>query len=195
MLPSALISWHPDMKLYKLAWIPTSWRRNPVGWYAAATGITLFYLFVPIPVLFQSLYGAMLGLVALSLHFMKLALFAQGSTAVGERVHTLLVRSLLLLLLAFMLWNVDNVFCPYLRDIRNDERMPSLLKPLFQLHAWWHIGTMLSGVHSLAATMLYWCETRKLPCHLRYHFMGIFPWISLTASTRSAKKNAKKRVS
>ncbi|KAJ1799016.1 hypothetical protein LPJ59_002116 [Coemansia sp. RSA 2399] len=42
---------------------------------------------------------------------------------------------------AFVLWNIDNIFCGSLRDARN--ALPPLFSPLFQLHAYWHIGTAL----------------------------------------------------
>ncbi|KAJ1965024.1 alkaline ceramidase ydc1 [Dipsacomyces acuminosporus] len=51
--------------------------------------------------------------------------------------------------LAFVLWNVDNIFCSDLRAIRNS--VPPVLAPFFQLHAYWHIGTAI-GCY---ATILY----------------------------------------
>ncbi|KAJ2851848.1 Alkaline ceramidase 3 [Coemansia brasiliensis] len=42
---------------------------------------------------------------------------------------------------AFVLWNIDNIFCNQLRALRTV--LPAPLSPLLQLHAYWHIGTAL----------------------------------------------------
>ncbi|KAI8322247.1 alkaline ceramidase 3 [Martensiomyces pterosporus] len=49
--------------------------------------------------------------------------------------------------MAFVLWNVDNVFCANLRAIRNS--LPPFLAPFFQLHAYWHIGTAIGCYASI----------------------------------------------
>lgn len=38
----------------------------------------------------------------------------------------------------FIVWNIDNFFCSSLRGLR-ESNMPSGLKPLTQLHGWWHV--------------------------------------------------------
>ncbi|KAJ1727839.1 hypothetical protein LPJ61_004367, partial [Coemansia biformis] len=43
--------------------------------------------------------------------------------------------------LAFVLWNIDNIFCAELRAMR--AMLPAALAPFLQLHAHWHIGTAL----------------------------------------------------
>ena len=40
-------------------------------------------------------------------------------------------------LTGFLLWNVDNLFCPSVRSVRS--RLPPPLRPLSQLHGWWHL--------------------------------------------------------
>ena len=40
-------------------------------------------------------------------------------------------------LLGFFLWNVDNIFCPTVKRVRY-EVAPAPLRPLTQLHGWWH---------------------------------------------------------
>ncbi|KAJ2774844.1 alkaline ceramidase ydc1 [Coemansia nantahalensis] len=48
---------------------------------------------------------------------------------------------------AFVLWNIDNIFCSQLRAVR--AVVPAVLAPLFQLHAHWHIGTALGCYASI----------------------------------------------
>eukprot|EP00794_Sanderia_malayensis_P011350 gene11350-12534_t len=64
----------------------------------------------------------------------------------------LLVISVSSYLFGFVLWNIDNNFCPHMRHAR--EALPSFVKPITQLHAWWHTfagaGTYVSilyGTH------------------------------------------------
>mmetsp|Transcript_8204 Transcript_8204/g.15223 ORF Transcript_8204/g.15223 Transcript_8204/m.15223 type:complete len:286 (-) Transcript_8204:248-1105(-) len=40
---------------------------------------------------------------------------------------------------AYVLWNIDNVFCSYIRRARKTAGWP--VEHLSQLHAWWHVGT------------------------------------------------------
>lgn len=44
-------------------------------------------------------------------------------------------------LFGFFLWNIDNIFCQNLTDLRIDFLAPKLglVGPLTQLHGWWHI--------------------------------------------------------
>ena len=48
----------------------------------------------------------------------------------------LLLFGLAMYLLGFILWNVDNHFCPQIENIRASVH-PGL-RPLTQLHGWWH---------------------------------------------------------
>ena len=58
--------------------------------------------------------------------------------------------SAVLLAGSFLAWNIDNFYCVQLRRMR--LAVGPFLAPLFQLHAWWHIGTGISG--ALLATFL-----------------------------------------
>ncbi|KAJ2709758.1 alkaline ceramidase ydc1, partial [Coemansia spiralis] len=49
--------------------------------------------------------------------------------------------------MAFVLWNIDNIFCAELRALR--AVVPAVLAPLLQLHAHWHIGTALGCYASI----------------------------------------------
>ena len=47
--------------------------------------------------------------------------------------------NLMLFLLGFALWNIDNIFCDQLAALR--ERVGVVVAPLLQLHGWWHVLT------------------------------------------------------
>ena len=49
----------------------------------------------------------------------------------------LFTAGLLLYGTAFLLWNIDNEFCPVLERVR--AASPGPLRPLTQLHGWWHV--------------------------------------------------------
>uniref|UniRef100_F6WLB3 Alkaline ceramidase n=1 Tax=Ornithorhynchus anatinus TaxID=9258 RepID=F6WLB3_ORNAN len=82
--------------------------------------------------------------------------------------------SLGIFLLGFLLWNIDNIFCEFLRTLR--ASMPPVVGAVTQLHAWWHILTGLgSYLH-----ILFSLYTRTL--YLRYRpkvkfILGIWPVI------------------
>lgn len=39
--------------------------------------------------------------------------------------------------LAFILWNIDNIFCSNIAGFRS--LLPTVLTPFLQLHGWWHL--------------------------------------------------------
>jgi len=88
------------------------------------------YLIVPNPLVFQTLYG--LCVVAMILQALR-TLQLQHS----YQVVSLYVASVLFYLAGFILWNLDNQQCPTLVYLRS--HLPQPLRPLLQLHAWWHV--------------------------------------------------------
>ena len=173
-----LCRWHPDVNLKLVQWIPKGFRSTPFVYYAFSTVITLLYLNFPSCTLFfQVSYGAMILLLSLSLHF-----YAQQIPS-GTMVKVLLQRSAIFIISAFILWNMDNLMCDKLRRLRTDF-LPTFLGPMFQFHAWWHVLSMISGVHSLVAVLMAWCKTNPerlskemVLWKLDTHFNGILPWI------------------
>lgn len=188
---SSSCRWHPSVGLRWLDCVPSWYRRSPLGHYAVAILITAIYVISPTPILFQICYGVMTLLVAVTLHLYANHLEAQHGPSIST-VRRLLKRAAVFLIVAFAIWNVDNVWCDQLRSWRN-ERLPALLRPLLQLHAWWHVLTMISGTHSLVAVVVAWCRTDgrrvKLRWQMRAHCGGILPWIhfDLTASGEKSR--------
>lgn len=161
-----------------VSWIPKWIRSTPIPYYTFSIIITTLYFYNPACTLFfQVSYGAMILLMALSLHF-----YARQIPS-GASVKVLLERATIFILFAFAVWNVDNLMCEKLRRLRTGY-LPSFLGPLLQFHAWWHVLTMISGTHSLVAVTMAWCKTNpeKLKrvgvlWNLQAHFNGILPWI------------------
>ena len=84
---------------------------------------------------------------------------------------------------AFALWNVDNVWCDRLRTLR--DKIP-LIGPMMQMHAWWHLLTMISGTHTIVAVITAWCkenygkdEDDGVRWQMKSICNGIIPWISI----------------
>lgn len=170
-------------------WIPKWIRSTPFVYYSFSILITTLYVFNPAATLFfQVSYGAMIVLMALSLHF-----YAKQIPS-GASVKKLLQRAAIFILSAFAIWNVDNLLCAQLRKLRNDH-LPIFLGPLLQFHAWWHVLTMISGTHSLVAVTMAWCKMNQKKMEkvgvlwkLDAHFNGILPWIHFKFINSKPKK-------
>jgi len=89
--------------------------------------ITLVYLTVVNPLIFQWAYGILVATLVVR-------------TSMACRKHEgskkLLIISLVSYAVGFILWNIDNNFCPYVRDFRSSLLPP--VRPFAQLHAVWH---------------------------------------------------------
>lgn len=153
-------------------------------------------MYVCIPsctVFFQICYGAMILLMAVSLHLYACQLEQQFTKPGARSVRKLLDRAAIFMLAAFGLWNVDNIWCDRLRSLRH--RLPFFLGPFLQLHAWWHILTMISGVHSICAVLVAWCkcnaEKHSITWQLYATCNGMIPWIKMTHNSLSNPKKSK----
>ncbi|KAJ2227846.1 hypothetical protein IWW45_006848 [Coemansia sp. RSA 485] len=144
--------------------------------FAYSAIVTLVYLQIRKPVFHQVAYAleVFLILIRSTMHQMEMRksnwrayqdmqrLFWMGVCAFGG---------------AFMLWNIDNIFCTGLRTIRN--ALPAVVGPFFQLHAYWHIGTALGCYLSIVYQQ--YLRLVKLGTvdeyRLRWLAMGIIPYL------------------
>ncbi|XP_077988131.1 alkaline ceramidase 3-like [Glandiceps talaboti] len=102
-----------------------------------ATIVTIAYLHIKDPVFHQWAYGILAGFLTLSgFYFM---VYKGGSKPLA-------LTAGITYLAGFILWNIDNIYCDKLRYLRGN--MISPLRPMTQLHGWWHvlagIGTFMS---------------------------------------------------
>ena len=87
-------------------------------------------------------------------------------------------------LLGFLLWNLDNNFCPSLRLFRSKFEAP--LAPLSQLHGWWHL---LAGYSTYVQILgLIYQRQRYLKKNCSYGLS----WMGLVVKTTNDEKIAKK---
>jgi len=110
--------------------------------------ITLVYLTIVNPLIFQWAYGILVTVLVIG-------------AFVACRKHRgswkLLTVSLVSYGIGFIIWNIDNNFCSYVREARN--QLPPLLRPFLQLHAIWH---------TLAAIGSYYHILFSIDLRLRY---------------------------
>ena len=96
----------------------------------------------------------------------------------------LMLRSLATYGFGFAVWNVDNLFCGDVRAVRN--ALPAVIRPLTQLHAWWH-AAQLGTYMSILVLILLDDGLRGPPSDalvLRYRWCGIVPVLEHTKSER-----------
>jgi len=135
----------------------------------------LVYLLVPIPAIFQAMYGTVvIGMIiqaAVCLRRLR-----------NPDATKLYFGSFLCYLAGFILWNLDNHTCPTLQYIR--AALPPFLRPFIQLHAWWHLlagyATYLNILHALHQRLTH---LRKAPS-----IAPAFP-VGLTVTSRRQSRD------
>lgn len=133
--------------------------------------ITLVYLTVINPLIFQWAYGILVATLVIK-------------TGMACRKHKgskkLLFISLASYAIGFMLWNIDNNFCPSVREIRNLVFAP--IRPFTQLHAIWHtLAAIGSYYHVLFSIDL------RLRCLGRVTHLKIFHgWLPFVYVSRES---------
>ncbi|KAJ1843945.1 hypothetical protein LPJ70_003172 [Coemansia sp. RSA 2708] len=111
-----------------------------LGLFGYSAVVTLVYVQIRKPVFHQVAYGLEVAMILVRNMMHQIEIRRTNARAYSELVHMfwLGVGSFGV---AFVLWNIDNIFCNDLRALR--AALPAALGPLFQLHAYWHIGTAL----------------------------------------------------
>lgn len=133
--------WAMGTYLYCMA--PREWRNQEHNRYlllgvisAYVLGVTGLYTYTRNAVFFETAHGVGAAILLYRcVHWSR----NQGSSekfAVQRRWIAMAAASIVS---AFALWNVDNVFCDWLRATRVWLNSP-LLAPMLQFHAWWHLG-------------------------------------------------------
>eukprot|EP00158_Paraphelidium_tribonemae_P007443 Partr_v1_DN28244_c4_g1_i8_m76038 putative alkaline ceramidase len=124
----------------------------PIALTTFTVGVMVAYVVTNIPVLHHGTYGLMTALVIVDTIYLarKSDRAVSRFLAVGAATYVT----------AFAIWNVDNLMCDVLRDVRTRivvafdgfaaESMPLVIRPftrftglliasVFQFHAWWHL--------------------------------------------------------
>lgn len=140
-------------------------------------GFVAVYLSVPNPLVFQALYGTvvfvMIGQAVRTIRIQN-----------NPQVMSLYTASVLFYLAGFILWNLDNHQCDTLKSMR--AYLPSLLQPLLQFHAWWHVlagyATYLNIQHCLHHRLTY----------LQKNVVISTDWCGVNVRTKSPEPNNNK---
>ncbi|CAO3581065.1 unnamed protein product [Absidia cylindrospora] len=119
--------------------------------------VTYSYLIINDPVFHQVAYALLvITIVFRSVYILK---HLPRTLPSFDYAHPRLARLLKLaaagFIISFGVWNVDNIFCPHLRQFR--IMVPYALGVLTQLHGWWHIGTSL-GVYYFSVFVEWVCQ-------------------------------------
>lgn len=137
---------------------PTGSKRDKAVCMAFPTLITVVYLAYPNPLFHQFAFGLLHVLVAYRSYYLIKRLPPKQQPINGGKVNTLrrdanhlFAEGVGLTVIAFAIWNLDNVFCDGITWWRKDERVPYWLGALSQGHAWWHILTALGVNRSVTA--------------------------------------------
>ncbi|ORZ25106.1 ceramidase [Absidia repens] len=108
---------------------------------AYSTIVTYSYLIINDPVFHQVAYALLIFIIVFrSLYTINHLPHTSASYNYEfPRLVFLLKLAAAGFIVSFGLWNVDNIFCPYLREFRT--MVPYGIGALTQLHGWWHLGT------------------------------------------------------
>lgn len=111
-----------------------------MGLFIYSAIVTLVYLQIRKPVFHQVAYAIEVFTVIIrsSMHQMEIR---KTNLRAYTELNRLFGLGVGMFAVSFALWNIDNIFCSNLRAAR--ASLPAVLGPLFQLHAYWHIGTAI----------------------------------------------------
>ncbi|CAH1780987.1 unnamed protein product [Owenia fusiformis] len=144
-----------------------------IGLFLYCVAVTAIYIFNKNPVFHEAAYGLMVfTLIYLSRRIMRVT---NGSKS------WLCFASLVIYATGFVLWNLDHMFCDKVMSVRNS--VPHGLRPVTQLHAWWHLFAGL-GTHTSIVFFThsrYRCLKRDL--HLKM-LGGWFPFVRASSHTK-----------
>jgi len=137
--------------------------------FVYCAGVSLACIFTPDAVFHEQAFGVLVAIMVIR----SMPWMFNGKTAESKRTRRVLYAvTLVSLATAFFLWNMDNIHCETLTQTR--AGVGSMLAPLLDLHAWWHLLTAVA-IH-FASTMATFvrCETLEQDCHIRW-VCGVFP--------------------
>lgn len=126
---------------------PKEWRSTPLRHAATLLALTSYvgivtavYLHTGSAVFFESSFAV--GALVIYLRCLNWFKVKRAESVKAQARRLLLIGSVPFLT-GFILWNVENVLCNQLRDLR--KAIPFALTPLTEFHALWHLGTGLGA--------------------------------------------------
>jgi dihydroceramidase len=142
----------------------SSYRNRIVGFLAMyAFLVTVIYVNLKVAAFHQGAYFLMIvAIIYLS--------YERATQESYRQAKSLFRYSVLSIAVAYALWNVDVHFCGKLQRLR---AWAGPFAPLFQLHAWWHLGTGVSSYLQLVFAA--GCRV----AHTGHEPEIIYPWYTL----------------
>eukprot|EP00045_Choanoeca_perplexa_P002222 m.23494 g.23494 ORF g.23494 m.23494 type:complete len:280 (-) comp11390_c0_seq1:41-880(-) len=142
----------------------SSSRNRVVGFLSAyAITVTVVYVYTRVATFHQTAYTLMVLVIA---YYSYKRVRAEPF----REARALFKYSLVSILLAYVLWNIDVYACD---SVKRARAWAGPFAPLFQLHAWWHFGT---GVSSYLQQVFACCCRLA---HQGYEPELIYPWYML----------------
>jgi len=133
------------------------------------TLFTIVYLTFKNPIIHQTMYGLLVCVI-----FYQCVKLLQ--TQYSKEAAMLYLAGLAMYLVGFFLWNIDTHFCWRVQEFR--AAVPEILRPLTQLHGWWHL---LAG-YATYMNILYWQHHRMT--YLKRPVTLSPSWLGLTVKNR-----------
>ncbi|CAE6432004.1 unnamed protein product [Rhizoctonia solani] len=166
-----------------------------VGLAAVPLSISAVYLYYPNPVLHQICFGV----IILTSTYRTVLLFKTAPPTVPaadlRAARHYIITGSLLFVLAFTVWNVDNVWCDTWTALRAKlwsgkswSGVGALVGAVTQGHAWWHLLTGL-GCSRITVGTSYLMICRKYPgaFELAYPVLGLLPAIRWRTNAAQGK--------
>jgi dihydroceramidase len=140
---------------------------------AVSAAISAIYITINNPIFHQFCFGVLITIMAVRAGYKYRRL---PSSETKNTLHRMFITSWSLYATGFLVWNIDNQFCPQLRAIRASVGAP--FDALFQLHGWWHIFTALGSFAFIVSTQYHrLLEHGKENEYMIEWTIGIFPRI------------------
>ncbi|XP_022649967.1 alkaline ceramidase 3-like isoform X2 [Varroa jacobsoni] len=148
--------------------------RSQINWWLASllitygSVITVIYITINVPIFHQVAYGLLVT-----------ACFLYSYILSRKKYFPMrwFVLSLGLYLIGFCVWNIDNVFCRNLRHIR--QRLPVILGPITQLHAWWHFFAGYASYLSILYLQQARLTVLKRRSSIKFGVLGLYVKIDM----------------
>ncbi|KAJ1953928.1 alkaline ceramidase ydc1 [Linderina pennispora] len=146
--------------------------------------VTLVYLQNRNPVFHQVAYAIEVAVILVRSTFYQMEIRKTNVRAYTEMRHLFLLGAGSFGM-AFVLWNIDNVWCGALRELRG--WVHPVLAPFFQLHAYWHIGTALGCYASIVYQQyLRLVMLGTVDQYRATRMLGFIPYLERAPTTKTA---------
>lgn len=152
--------------------------------HSLALLVSASYLFIGNPIFHEICFAAILvGCFLYYGKFLRQNIAGhKKEKALRAAINRMIVVAIAAMLVAFAIWNVDNVACKHLRFFRGQMKGPFvLLTPFLQFHALWHILTVIAADYIAAGIIFTWCQGQgpKIKARMQHKLFGTMPIVRI----------------